>query len=55
VDAVDNGLRRSRRKPDHSSLRIIQDIGWVTLSVLVSDLLWAASQHCLSPEEPVNM
>jgi hypothetical protein len=39
----------------HNSLRIIQDIGWVTISVLVSDLLWAASQHCVSPEEPVNM
>jgi hypothetical protein len=26
----------------HNSLRIMQDVLWVTLSVLIADLLWAA-------------
>jgi hypothetical protein len=35
----------------HNSLRIMQDIGWVTIAILVSDLLWAVSQHYLNSKE----
>jgi hypothetical protein len=39
----------------HNSLRIIQDVIWVTFSVVVADLLWAASQRYLNPKEPLEV
>jgi hypothetical protein len=38
----------------HNSLRIMQDIGWVTISIVVVDLLWAASRY-LNPKELRDM
>jgi hypothetical protein len=39
----------------HNSLRIIQDVGWVTLSVVGADLLWAAWRRYLNPKEPLEV
>jgi hypothetical protein len=55
VDAVDNGLCRSRREPTaqlvahHPRRRMGDDF------VVMADLLWATSQHYLNPQEPLEV
>jgi hypothetical protein len=36
---------------DHNSLRIMQDVAWVTLSVVVADLLWATWRRWAKGQE----
>lgn len=38
----------------HNSLRIIQDVGWVTLSIVLADLLWAAWRRWSQCQEPLD-